>query len=429
MGFDRFPLECRRTASAARRIGMLAALLVLAGASAGVAGDWPQFRGPTGQGLSTEKGVPVEFGEDQNLLWKSPLPGRGWSSPVVLAGQVWLTAAENDGKSLRALCVDLKTGALVHNVEVFTPAEPLEVNAKNSHASPTPVLEPGRVYVHFGAMGTACLDTKTGDVLWKTEELKIDHKEGPGSSPILVDDLLVVHCDGRDLQYVAALDTRTGKLRWKTPRSAPTRDNIEFKKAYCTPLLVESNGRRQLVSPGPDQVQGYDPVTGEELWRIRYVGFSNVPRPVFMDGTLFISTGYMKPELWAIRPDGDGDVTRTHVLWTYTKQVPANPSPLAYDGLIYTVSDQGVLMCLDASTGKPVWQERLGGNFWASPVLAEGRLYFCGEDGAVSVVRAGRTFEREAKTKLDGSIFASPALVDATLLIRTDKALYRFGTK
>lgn len=407
----------------------LAAFCAILCCQIAVAGDWPQFRGPTGQGIATDKGLPEEFGEEQNLLWKTEVPGRGWSSPVVMAGQVWMTSARDDGKSLRAVCVDLRKGSIVHDVEVFTPNDPLEVNAKNSHASPTPVLAPGRVYVHFGAMGTACLDSKTGRILWKTEELKIDHKEGPGSSPVLVDDLLVVNCDGRDLQYVAALDTRTGKLKWKTNRSAPLRNNIEFKKAYCTPLLVESNGRRQLVSPGADQVQGYDPVTGEELWRVRYIGFSNVPRPIFLDGTLFVVTGYMKPELWAIRPDGEGDVTKTHVLWTFTRQVPANPSVLGADGLIYSVSDLGVLVCLDALSGKPVWQERLGGNYWASPVLADGRLYFSSENGTITVLRAGRSFEKLAETKLDGSIFASPAVVDSTLLVRTDKALYRFGTK
>lgn len=393
------------------------------------AGDWPQFRGPTGQGIAADKELPEEFGEEKNLLWKTEIPGRGWSSPVVMAGQIWMTSARDDGKSLRAVCVDLKTGSIVHDVEVFTPNDPLEVNAKNSHASPTPVLAPGRVYVHFGAMGTACLDSKTGSLLWKTEELKIDHKEGPGSSPVLVDDLLVVHCDGRDLQYVAALDTRSGKLKWKTNRSAPLRDNIEFKKAYCTPLLVESNGRRQLVSPGADQVQGYDPSTGEELWRVRYIGFSTVPRPIFLDGTLFVITGYMKPELWAIRPDGEGDVTKTHVVWTFTKQMPANPSVLGADGLIYAVSDLGVLVCLDALSGKPLWQERLGGNYWASPVLADGRLYFSSENGTITVIRAGRSFEKLAETRLHGSVFASPAVVDGTLIVRTDKALYRFGTK
>ncbi len=393
------------------------------------AGDWPQFRGRTGQGIAADEDgdAPISFGPSDSLRWKTLVPGRGWSSPVVLDGLIWLTTAENEGKSLRALSFDLENGALRHNVELFTPENPVPINAKNSHASPTPVLAPGRVFVHFGTMGTACLESTTGRVLWKNSELVFDHQEGPGSSPILHGDLLIVHCDGRDHQDVVALRTDTGKVAWKTPRSAPLRSNTDFRKAFCTPLVIDVDGRPQLISPGADQTHAYDPATGRELWHVRYIGFSNVPRPVFGNGTVFLCTGYMKPELWALQPGGTGDVSETAPVWKHAKQVPANPSPVLVGDLLFFVSDGGIATCLESATGKPLWQQRLGGNFWASPVAVGDRLYFPSEEGAVHVLRASREFEPLATNDLKERIMASPAVVDGSFIVRTDPHLYRFG--
>jgi outer membrane protein assembly factor BamB len=262
-------------------------------------------------------------------------------------------------------------------------------------------------------------------VLWKNDGLNLDHKEGPGSSPILFEDFLIVNCDGMDVQYVVALKKSTGEIAWKTNRSAPLRDNPDFRKAYSTPLVIDANGRPQLISVGADQVQAYDPRTGEELWQARVRGFSTVARPLFADGVVYVCSDYGRPELWAIRTDGRGDVTQTHVLWRFARQVPASPSPLLVKGRIYMASNGGVATCLDAKTGEQLWQERLGGNFSASPIYAGGRIYFANEDGLVTVIRPGDEFQVVASNQLDGRFLASPAVIDGALLLRTDAHLYR----
>ena len=404
---------------------VIAALFAAASSEFARAAEWTRFRGPNGQGHADATGLPSVWSEEQNVAWKTPLPGRGWSSPVVGENKVWLTTATDEGRSLRALCVDLASGTLLHDVETLPPGDPLHVNDKNSHASPTSVVEPGRVYVHYGSRGTACLDTSTADVLWRNQTLIIDHKEGPGSSPILFENLLIVNCDGMDEQYVAALDKTTGEIAWRTDRRGPMRENPDFRKAYSTPIVIDVNGEPQLVSTGSDQVVAYNPRTGEEIWRVRYEGFSNVPLPVIGNGVLYLSTGFTKPELWAVRTDGAGEATDSHVLWKVKRQVPANPSPLLVDGRIYMVSDQGVATCVNAADGEILWQERLGGNFSASPIYADGRIYFCSEEGTTTVVVPGAKYAALASNQLPGKILATPAVVENSLLIRTDAALYR----
>lgn len=400
-------------------------LALLGWGLAASAATWPEFRGPTGQGHSDARRVPLEWSETKNVVWKTPIPGTGWSSPVVWGRQVWMTTALGEGRSLRAVGVDLDSGRVVHDVEVFTPREPAPINPKNSHASPTPAIESGRVYVHFGTMGTACLETESGRILWKNNELILDHKEGPGSSPILFEDLLIVNCDGMDVQYVVALKKDTGAVAWKTNRSAPLRDNPDFRKAYSTPLVIQVGGRPQLVSVGADQVNAYDPRTGEELWQVRVRGFSTVARPLFADGVIYVCSDYARPELWAIRADGRGNVTDTHVLWRFARQVPASPSPILVGGRIYMASNGGVATCLEARSGEQLWQERLGGNFSASPIHAGGYLYFANEEGLVTVVKPGDEFQVAASNQLDGRFLASPAVAGAALLLRTDTHLYR----
>lgn len=405
----------------------LAAVLLAAPAAAE---DWPQFRGPGGQGHSNERGLPVEWSETRNIVWKTRVPGTGWSSPVVAGGKVWLTAAEpakarggRGGVSLRALAFDAASGMPVVDVEVFRAGAPAPLNQKNSHASPTPVIDGDRVYVHFGQDGTAALDS-SGKLLWTTR-LRYESQHGNGGSPVVYRDLLIINCDGNAGDaYVVALDTATGKTRWKTNRRRPA------DQAYSTPLVIRVGDRDQLVSTGAYRAAAYDPLTGDEIWRVRYDdGFSNVPRPVFGQGLVFLGTGFNAPTLIAVRPDGSGDVTRTHVAWTVARGAPYTPSPILVGGELYYVSDTGVLTVVDAKTGSVVMQHRLGGNYSASPVFADGRLYFSSEEGVTTVLLPGPSPRVVATNRLDGAMLASIAVSDGSLFIRTDSHLYRIASK
>ena len=394
------------------------------------AGDsWPQFRGPDGQGHADAVGLPIPWGESENIAWKTALEGRGWSSPVIDRGVIWLTTALDDGHKLHAVQMDVRSGKILRDVHVFDVVEPQKVNAKNTYASPTPVLEGDRAWVHFGTYGTACLDSRSGEILWVNRDLKLDHKEGPGSTPILHGDLLFVNCDGTDVQYVAALDKYSGRLAWKAERSAPTNPDPDLRKAYSTPLAVRVAGRTQIVSVGAHRASAYDAESGAELWFVDFEGFSNVPRPVFAAGLVVFDTGYMKPQLWAVRPEGSGNVTHSHVAWRATAQVPANPSPVVVGKNLFMVSDQGVLTCLEVATGKELAKTRLGGNFSASPIAAEGRLYFFSEEGETIVLEATQKMTELARDKLDGRIMASPAVAGNAIFLRTDTHLYRIEQK
>jgi outer membrane protein assembly factor BamB len=390
--------------------------------------NWPDFRGPTGQGWALEaKDLPIQWSESEGVRWKTPIAGKGWSTPVLADGQAWMTTATRDGGSLRAVAVDLETGAIKHDIELFTPAEPVHLNAKNSHASPSPVFDGQNLYFSFGTMGTACVEASSGRVVWKNNVVQIDHKEGPGSSPILWRELLILNADGIDEQYVVALDRKTGQIVWRQDRPKPIHRDFDQRKAYSTPLVIEANGRSELVSTGAMQVLGYDPSSGAALWRVKYDGFSNVPRPLFGNGLIYICTGYMKPQLWAIKPGGSGDVTATHVVWKFERQVPANPSPILIDQQIYMVNNTGVLTCIDALSGKLRWVERMGGNFSASPLYAAGKIYFASEEGVTTVIEPGEKYQLLAKNELGGAHMASPVPLEKGLLLRTDSALYRIG--
>lgn len=389
--------------------------------------NWPDFRGPSHNGVvPTGASLPLQWSESQNIRWKTEIPGRGWSTPVIWGDQVWMTSADEKGHELFAVCVDRESGKLRRRVDVFTVAEPEPINPVNSYASPSPVIEEGRLYVYYGTYGVAAIDTNTAQVIWKRNDFKLNHKEGPGSSPILFEDLLIFHVDGMDVQYVVSLHKTTGELAWKTDRSADlaaVRD--DFRKAYSTPLIVEAGAAPQLVSTGAHAVYGYDPRTGKELWRLDYNGFSNVSRPVFSKGLVFINTGYTKPQLWALKWKGGEPLTEEDVLWRQDRSVGVKPSLLAVDGLIYMISDKGgVATCLDATTGTVVWTERLGGNYSASPVFAQGRIYFFDEQGEATVIAAGRTFQVLARNQLDDGLMASPAAADASLFLRTKSHLY-----
>jgi outer membrane protein assembly factor BamB len=393
--------------------------------------DWPGFRGPTGQGISTLTGLPIEWDKAANVMWKQPIPGEGWSSPIVVNGRIYLTAAvtvpdsQKKDRSLVALCLDAATGKTLWQKEVFLQdgASAPRIHGKNSHASSTPLIDHGRLYVHFGHQGTACLDLD-GNVIWRNNDLKYAPVHGNGGSPILVNDMIVFSCDGGDKRFVVALDCQTGKERWLTERTVST----DRRFSFSTPLLISVNGQEQIISSGSNVVSALDPKTGEEIWQVNYKGYSVVPRPVFGQGLVFVSTGFDSPSLIAVRPDGKGDVTKTHVAWTVRKGAPLTPSPLLIGEELYMISDNGIASCLDAKTGKVHWQERIEGNYSASPVFADGRIYCQSESGTGTVLKAGKTFEvLSKKNRLEARTLASYALANGSIFIRTDHDLYRIG--
>ena len=396
---------------------------LFASPSAQPSGEWNQFRGPSGQGHSSETGIPLEWSETRNIIWKSPLRGRGWSSPVISNGRVWLTTSivEGGAASLRALAIDVATGRELLNVEVFRLPNASLKNPKNSHASPTPIVEGNRVYVHFGGEGTAALDASSGATVW-SKKFPYASQHGSGGSPVLHGDMLVFSGDGHYEAWVIALDTRTGNVKWKTERRKP------FDQAYTTPLVISVNGRDQVVSVGAYRAAAYDPATGREIWFVRYEnGFSNVPRPVFAHGLVYITTGFQQPAILAVRPDGTGDVTATHIAWSTTRGAPFTPSPIVVGDELYVISDLGVLSCVDAKTGKLHWQERVGGNHSASPVFADGRIYFLSEEGVATVIAPGKTFQKLAVSELNGATLASMAVGHRSIFIRTLTHLYRIA--
>ena len=389
---------------------------LLLGSLSVLAADWPQFRGPDGQGHSSEKDLPLEWGEDKNIVWKVPIPGLGWSSPVIQGDQIWLTTALGQGRSLRALSLHRKDGRILSEVEVFLKDSPGRIHSKNSHASPTPILEDDRVYVHFGAQGTACLSSE-GQVLWRTK-LEYNYVHGAGGSPTLFGDLLIVSCDGTDVQYVVALDKQTGQIHWKQSRG-------KAQMAFSTPLVIQEQGVDQLVSTGGDRVVSYDPLTGKELWWFPYDGFSLVPRPVHGLGLVYVCSGFNSPVLYALRLDGRGDLNGSHLAWSLSKGVPFIPSPVLVGQELYIVSDNGVASCLDARTGKVLWKERLKGNFSASPLAAPERIYLLNEKGETTVLAPGKEFKKLAANSIDGRTQASLAATNNAIYLRSARFLYR----
>jgi outer membrane protein assembly factor BamB len=381
--------------------------------------DWPQFRGPTGQGIADEHNLPVSWSETKNVRWKVAIPGRGWSSPVIQGDRIWLTTATEEGRSLRAIAVDVNTGAIQQDVEVFRLKSPKLLNGKNSFASPTPVIEGDRVYLHFGAYGTACI-TQAGEIVWKTKLDYDNGQHGPGGSPVLYDDLLIVSCDGLEQQFVVALDKATGKVRWKKMR--------EGYQAYTTPLVVSLPGGDQVISPGAYQAIAYEPRTGKEIWRVKYAeGFSNVPRPVYGNELVYICTGFQEPSLLAVRLDGHGDITKSKIAWKLDRAIPRTPSPLLVGNELYIVSDNGIATCIDAKTGEELWRARLDGNYSASPIYADGRVYFLSEEGVSIVIAPGRQLKHLATNQVDGPTLASMAVSHNSLFIRSATHLYRIS--
>jgi outer membrane protein assembly factor BamB len=391
--------------------------------------NWPQFRGPNGNGISDATGLPVTFSETENLKWKTAIHGKAWSSPVVWGDQIWMTTATEDGKQLSVVCVDLKSGEIKHDLKLFDIAEPQFCIPYNSYASSTPVIEAGRFYAHFGAPGTACIDTTTGKKIWERLDLPCNHFRGAGSSPILVDDKLILTFDGFDFNYLIALNKQTGETIWKHDRNiAYKTDNGDYHKAYSTPQVIEVGGKQQLISPSAEATIAYDPATGEELWRVITGGMNAATRPLYDKQFVYCIAPAGGIQLFAVNPDGRGDITASNVAWKNGKGAGSRSSPLLLDGLLFMNSDAGVLTCLEAATGKQIWQNRTSAKMSASPVFADGKIYFLGEEGEAPVIAADREFKLLANNKLESGCMASPAIVGKSLIVRSKTHLYRFET-
>lgn len=395
--------------------------------------NWPQFRGPRGDGRADASDPPVQFGEQARLRWKVAIHGKGWSSPVVWKDQIWLTTATEDGKKMSVLCVDRQTGRMVHDRVLFENENPAFCHPTNSYASPTSVIEDGRVYVHFGSYGTACLDTRTGETLWQQRDLPCDHWRGPGSSLIVHKDTLYVPFDGYDLQYVAAIDKHTGAVRWKVDRQIDYgSDDGDVKKAYGTCQMIEVDGREQLVCPSAAETIAYDPSDGKELWRFRHGGMNAATRPLFANGLLLLTVGDAvgdsRSALLAIRPSSllTAEAPSPAIAWRMDKSPPKRPSPLVIDDLVFTINDEGVACCLNLADGETLWQQRIPGTYRASPVYAQGRIYFASLDGDVTVIAADRTYKALATNRLENGFQASPAIHGNALILRSTAHLYCF---
>lgn len=417
------------------------------------ADSWPDFRGPAGDGHAGSAGVPLDWSESKNVKWKTEIPLLGLSSPIVMDNQVWLTTASIDGHDYYVLCVDATTGQILANKKLFHSDDPQSLgngSRDNSYATPSAVVESGRVYVHYGHFGTACLDTATKEVIWKRDDLKCWHYRGASSSPVLFEDLLILTFDGADLQYLAALDKRTGKTVWKTDRSVAWNDEHidmqmvrdgDWRKAHSTPLIVSIDGKPVMCSTGAKAAYGYDPRTGKELWRVEHPAYSAAPRPVFHDGHFIIVTGFSAgAEMMSVKAGGQGVVTGTHVAWKTDKSFPKYSSPILVDDLVYFAMDDSFLVCVEAKTGVTVWKGRVGGKFRACPIYADGRLYFFSLEGVTTVIEPGREFKVLATNALatdapaddprrGPGFMASPAVAGKAMFLRTRHHLYRIESE
>ena len=406
---------------------------------------WNQFRGPNGDGNANAIDLPIVFGETENVRWKIPIHDQGYSSPVVWGNQIWVTTAREDGKELFAICVDLISGNIIHDLKVFDVAEPqIEHPGLNSHASPTPIVEEGRIYVHYGTYGTACLDTQSGDILWERRNLNCDHRVRPASSPIIDEDRLFLTFDGVDVQFIAALNKNNGDTLWLKHRTVDSNfeDVLKAKgikdtektnkekpndnrKSYATPTIITFKGKKQLISPAAEVTISYDPASGDELWRVRHEGWGwNVAcRPIFSHDRVYLTTGIEKV-LLVVDPSGTGDVTDSHIVWKLRKGAPEIPSPLVIDDLIFMVNEGGIVLCVKAESGDLVWRNRIGGKYWASPLYAGGNIYFFSTDGRVTVISADQEFNLLARNEFSDGFIASGAVAGNSLILRSETHLY-----
>lgn len=398
--------------------------------------NWPGYRGPLKDGtVPSGANLPLEWSEEKNVTWKTSIPGKAWSSPIVWGKQIWLTTASEDGRKLTGICVDRDSGKVLFEKLLFTIDKPQFAHKFNSYASPSPALEEDRAYLHWGSPGTACIDTANFNTIWSRADLECDHFRGAGSSPYIYKNLLILTMDGADLQYVIALDKNTGKTVWKTDRATdfqdldangkPKRDG-DMRKSYATPIVINVKGKDLLISPGAKAAWAYEPMTGKAIWQFRYKNHSSASRCLYVDDRLYLNSGYSVAELFAVNPDGKGDITETNQIWgTRGSTIPKKPSSIIHEGLLYLCSDSGIATCLDAETGEEIWKSRLGGNYSASLIRSGNRIYAFSEDGKGIIFATGKTFRKLGENLLPDGFMSSPAVSGDSLILRTRKHLYR----
>lgn len=410
-----------------------AALLFLSFACSSPDENWTHFRGSHMDGHAGAGEAPLQWSENSNIVWKAQVKGKGYSSPVVFGDQIWITSAADDGKEFYTLCYDFKTGKLLDENTIFTSEDPQRIHSTNSYATPTPCIEKGFVYVHYGTFGTACIDTRNYNVVWKREDLKCEHMQGPASSPVLYKNMLILHLEGTHDPFVIALNKQTGETLWKSLRPKEFYDPLEpvYRKSYQTPIIIEAEGRDLLISNGSFMCFAHDVNTGEVVWTIEYGYDSTVSQPVYWNGLVFVNSGWIFLDntpyftrQYAVDPTGKGDVTKTHVKWMYEDEVPQIPTPVIVEGKMYMVHDRGMVTCLDAMTGKPVWKEKLNGNFNSSPIFAGGNIYFFNVKGDCTVIKPGDSYQKVAENSIGETVKAIPAFVRGKMILRTEKNLY-----
>jgi outer membrane protein assembly factor BamB len=402
-------------------------LFVFLLAVSALAEDWPQFRGPRQDGKSSAN-IPLTWSETNNVKWKTAIHGKAWSCPVVQGDQMWVTTATKDGKQLSVVKLDAKTGKIEKDTVLFEVEAPQFCHDFNSYASPTPVIEGDRIYVTFGSPGTACLDAKTAEKIWERRDFVCNHFRGAGSSPVIYRDLLIMHFDGSDNQFIVALDKNTGKTVWKTDRSIDHMDlkngkpeaDGDYRKAFSTPVVTKLNGKDAVISLASKALYAYEPMTGKELWRVEErKNHSGSAQPAIADGMLFSNTGFSKSEFLAINLDDRS------IAWRSARNIPNKPSVIVDKGLIYMVDDGGIVSCLDAKSGQEFWRERVQGNYSASPLLVNDRLYIFSEQGKATVLQAGKEFKPLATNMLSEGFMATPAIAGNAIFLRTKTDLYR----
>ena len=408
---------------------------------------WPAKQGPTGDGIVAAQDVakiPLEWGGESgtNIVWRTPLEGKGHSTPVIGGDMVWFTAATEDGTKMFVYGIDRHSGKIVHHILIFENAAPEELgNPLNNYAAPSLVLEADALYVHFGTYGTARIDPVTAETEWTRRDINVRHFRGPGSTPIVHGDLLVLTFDGIDKQFVTALDKKTGKTIWTTPRSTdygdldaegkPTRDG-DMRKAYHTPGVFEMNGAKVLVSVGSRAAFGYDLQTGKELWTVRHGGFNAAIPPFRFGDVLLLNTGAERAHTLGIRIDDKmtGDITESHTIWDREKRNASEACPVLLDGTYYQITRGGILSATDAKTGQDHWEDRLQGRFLPSPLVLGDKLLICDDPGHCYLVKANpEKFELVGTNTLPEMITSSPVVADGALFIRTAGALYKIAKK
>lgn len=394
--------------------------------------NWTFYRGSNLDAVSSNKDLPLTWNENDNITWKTTIHGKGASSPVIFGDQIWLTTADPTGKKLYALCCSFNSGNIIHDLEIFQHDTVPRIHSLNTFATPTPAIEEGYVYVHFGSLGTACLETNSGKVIWKRADLKCDHVQGPASSPIIYKDLLILHYEGVDIQFVIALNKKTGKTVWKSvrPQEYYINQPTIARKAYITPIVINVDGKDMLISNGAEVCLAYDPMTGAEIWRVPHVADTAISMPMFSNGLVIFNASVQEPiKLMAVKPEGYGDITKTNLVWSIAKDVPAITSPFAKEGLIYMIHERGTFTCLESATGKTFFSNKLTGQFYSSPVCADGHIYITSKNGTIYVLKEGKEFKVVAENKLEGEFMATPAISGTSLIIRSSNALYRIMKK